>query len=131
MSISPDSPEAQAAVQSQLGAQATTVGGTDVAGIYGDPAGASRSAPAQSPEQVAQNLVSQGAQPAAPDVGALLERIQALEAQQAAEAASKAKAEADAAPKPPVLEEITAALSGVAPGIVHAFMVIAARLEGK
>lgn len=113
----------------QVGQIAQTVGGTDVAGIYGDPAGASQSTPAQSPAEVAQGLVAAGGQAASPDVAALLARIEAMEAANKA-AADKAAADAKAAePKPPVLEEILAAVTGASPGVVHALTVIAERLS--
>lgn len=127
------SPEAQAAVRATLAGQAQGVGGTDSAGIYGDVAGASQVTPAQSPEQIAADLAAKGAQPATGDTDAILAQLQAQIAalQKAADdrAASEQQAAADAAPKPPVLQEVIGALSGQPAGIVHAFQVIAGHLE--
>ena len=123
------SPEAQAAVQASLAAQAATVGGTDSAGIYGDVAGASQQSPPQSEAQVAADLQAAGAQPAQGNVADLQAQIDALNARLQADADAKAQAAADAAPKAPVLEEIIGALSGAGAGVVHAFTVIAERLD--
>jgi hypothetical protein len=77
--------EAQAAVQAQLGQQAQAVTGTDSAGIYGDPAGASQ------PASLVPDMSR--AQPMVADPEALMARIAALEA--------AAKANEPAPPPPP------------------------------
>lgn len=128
MSVDP-----QAAVASELAGGLAQHDDT-AAGIYGDPAGASVSAPPQSDAQVAAGLVAAGAQAASGDVSGLQAQIDALNARLAAADQAKADAAAAAEPKPPVLDEVIGALSGVAPAISHAFQVVAARidaLEGK
>lgn len=122
--------DVQAQTAALIGQQAAGVAGDpSAAGIYGDVAGASQHAPAQTQEQVAQGLQAAGGQAASADVTALLERIQALETANAEAASAQAKAEEDAKPKPPILEEIVSALSGASPGIVHALSVIAGRMD--
>ena len=124
--------QAQAAVAAQLQGQAAGVQGSDQAGIYGDPAGASQHSPVQSEAQVAADLHAKGAQAAQVDAEALLAQIQA-DAARIAELRAQAEAHAFAVtggePKPPVLGEVVAALSGVSPGIVHAFTVLSERLD--
>lgn len=129
--ISPE--EAQAAAEQQVAGIAASAGGQDSAGIYGDPAGAAEHAPAQSPEQVASDLVNAGAQPAAPDVSELLAAVQAQAAQLAAlqqkidaQAAQVAAGEAEA--KPPSLLEALAS-SVVGSQVAHLFGIVEERLS--
>lgn len=130
----PGSQDQNQAIAEQLQAQATGVQGTDSAGIYGDPAGAAQHAPVQPQEQVAADLVAAGSKPAEVDTAALLEQLQALAAKVADLQSQGTVVSASASAKPPVLDEVINALSGVTPGIVHAFQLVAARidaLEGK
>ena len=134
MTIGPD--EAAQAARDQLSGVAASVGGQDVAGVYGDPAGASQHAPAQSPEQVASGLAAAGGQAAAPDVAALLAAVQAqadqlrklqehIDARQAAEQIAEAT--------PPSLLEALGS-SAVGSQVAHLFAIVEARLsalEGK
>lgn len=134
MSIGPD--EAAEAARDALSGVAAGVAGQDVAGVYGDQAGASvRDAP-QSPEQVAEDLAAKGGQAAAPDVSALLAAVQAqaeqlrrlqeqIDARQAAEQVAEAT--------PPSLLE-TLASSAVGSQVAHLFAIVEARLaalEGR
>ena len=127
------STEEQAAVQSQLGQQAQSAGGDPTAaGIYGDTAGASQHAPPQSQAQVAQGLIAQGGSATSVDAEALLAQLQALAAQVADLQAAKQAADVAAhvaQSRPPVLDEILGALSGVTPGIVHALSVVGERVD--
>jgi hypothetical protein len=123
MSTPIDPAAEQAAVQAGLAEQAGAVGGTDSAGIYGDPAGAGQHAAGQTAEQAAQNLIAAGAAPHEVDVHALLERIQALESAAAEAAALVAPAEA----VPLKLAEIVA--GAAAPAVVHAFELTEERLH--
>lgn len=128
MSISPE--EAQQAARDQLGGVAASVGGQDVAGIYGDPAGASQHAAPQAPEDVAAGLAAAGGAPAAPDVSALLKAVQAQADQLAAlqqQIDARTAAEQITPPTPPSLVEIVAS-SAVGSAVAHAFSVVEDRL---
>ena len=126
----PVSPEvAQSLAADQIAGMAENVGGQDQTWQGGQPAGPAPVPPAQSEQEVAQNLVAAGGKPMTADVEALQARIDALEAaNKAAADAAAAKAAAEE-PKAPVLEEVIGSLTGAAPGIVHALSVIAQRLD--
>lgn len=114
-------PEAQAATQAQLAQQAHAVTGQDVAGIYGDPAGAGTPAPAQTEQQVAQGLVAKGAAAAEADYKALLAQVQKLQA-----AHDAAQPAAPAAAAPLSLPDIVAGT--VSSAVHHALTVAETRL---
>ena len=134
MSIGPE--DAVQAVRDQLSGVAGGVGGTDSAGIYGDPAGAAQHAPPQSPADVAAGLHAQGGAPAAPDVSQLLAAVQAQaeqlrKLQEQIDARQAAEAIAEATP-PSLLEALGS--SAVGGAVAHLFQIVDARLsalEGK
>jgi hypothetical protein len=128
MSDPTPSPEALAAARAQLEQQAGAVLGTDMAGIYGDPAGAGTPAPAQTPEQIAAGLVAKGATPMAADTGALLDHLAALAKQvQDLQAAHDAAQPVPAEPaKPLKLHDLA---GGAGAGVVHAFTLAEERLS--
>lgn len=123
--------EQTAAVAEQLQGQAAGVAGTDSAGIYGDPAGASQHSAPQTEQQVATELAAKGGAATSVDTEALLKQVQQMAEQLARLQAAQtdaASAAALAEPKPPVLDEVLTALSGVSPGIVHAIVLVGERL---
>jgi len=131
MTLTPD--EAMAAARAQLGQQAQAVQGTDVAGIYGDPAGAGAPAPVQTPEQIAAGLQAKGAQPASADTGELLKHLAALaqQVQDLQDAHNAAQPKPAEPPKPLKLPDL---VHGAGAGVVHAFSLAEERLaalEGK
>jgi hypothetical protein len=122
MSTPIDPAAEQAAVQAGLAEQAGSVGGTDSAGIYGDPAGAGQHAAGQTAEEAARNLLAAGAVPHEVDVMEMLERIRALEADRDALIAA-------AAPAPVVPLKLAEIVLGQAPSVVHAFELAEERLH--
>jgi len=124
----PGSAEQTAEVEAQLRGQATVVQGQDSAGIYGDVAGASQRSAPQSDQEVAEELQAKGAKATEVDVAALMEQMQKMQADLAALQSAAPATPAEYLARPPVLEEVHSSLSGHAPGIVHAFELIAARL---
>jgi hypothetical protein len=120
--------EQNAVVADQIGEQAASVTGTDSAGIYGDVAGASQRSAPQTEAEVAEDLQARGGKATEVDTEALLKQLQDLAAQVAMLQNAGAVIIRDSTPVPPVLEEVHGALSGVSPGIVHAFELIAGRL---
>ena len=113
-----DSPEAQAAVRAYIAAQSQAATGADVAGIYGDVAGASQHAPDQTPEEIAAGLAAKGAKPAAADPDALMAMIERM----AAELADLKAKTLPAEPEPVEPLKLTQIVAGkVSAPVAHAF----------
>lgn len=128
MSISPE--EAQQAARDQLSGVAGSVGGQDVAGIYGDPAGAAQHSAPQDPAAVAGDLAARGGAAAAPDVAQLLAAVQAQAARLAAlqeQIDARQAAEQVAEAKPPSLLEVIGS-SALGSQAAHAFAIVDERL---
>lgn len=125
-------PEAHAAVGAQLGEQAGQAFGQDVAGIYGDVAGASQHGPGQSEADLGSELAAKGAAPAQADISGLLDMIrkqaEQLDALQQRIDTAQAAAPSEVRAVPPSLAEVIANSALGAPA-AHAFSVIEERLS--
>ena len=115
--------QAQAAAEAITRQQAAAVAGDpSAAGIYGDKAGRSDQAPAQSQEQVAEGLQAAGGQAAAVDVDALLKQL--------ADLAARVQAVAPAAPPEPADTSLKQHIDQSAPAFLHTLVdALEARLE--
>lgn len=119
---------AQQAVREQLGVQAQAVTGTDVAGVYGDPAGAAQRTPEQTTEEVASGLQAKGAAPSVADLDTLTKQLAAQqEAIAKLQAAAQAATPAPAAPAKPTA--LTDVLHSVTAPVYHAFQLTEERIQ--